>query len=217
MDNSGREDLIGALSEVFSILSEVFLEPEADVKVRLAGVIGRCPERCPGLDGLPGALASMVEHCGKPQHQAVEYVRLFLHGNGNATVHPYESVFTYNRLMAPECLGDLKALHESAGIRPRKGLTLPQDHLGLELEFLSYILAGFAQAEDAEEQERWRETAGVLLRRHLVPFGRQFVRKLGDARPNPYFASAGDALVEGLHACTLLLGIDMEAPAGSDH
>jgi len=212
------DTLLPALSSVFSLLSEVFLEPEADVKVRLGEVIASCPAECPGLEGLPEALHRMMENCESPNGQAMEYVRLFLHGNGNATVHPYESVYTHGHLMAPECLDGWRTLHEAVGIRPRGDLHIPLDHLGLELEFLAYTLSRLAAEADPEELERLRTAAETALRRHLVPFSRRFVARLTEARPSPYFAGAGVALAEGLHACALLLGLDLgslaEFPAG---
>ena len=208
------ESLVPALSSVFSLLSEVFLEPEADVKVRLGEVLACCPARCPGLEGLPGALRSMMEHCEPPNGQAMEFVRLFLHGNGNATVHPYESVYTHGHLMAPECLDDWRALHEDVGIHPRGDIHVPPDHLGLELEFLAYVLSRIASEEEPAESKRIRAAAETALRRHLVPFSRRFVARLSEARPNPYYASAGGALVEGLHACAIVLGLSTDPTPG---
>jgi TorA maturation chaperone TorD len=209
MSRSEQISLLGALSGVFAVLSEVFLEPEADIKIRLAELLNECPANCPGLEGLPGALAGMLKHCDKSQRQAAEYVRLFLHGSVNSTVQPYESVYTHGRLMAPECLEDLRTLHEAAGIRPRTGVALPPDHLGLELEFLAFVLEQVTQS-DVNEASKWQVIAEGFLRRHLVPFGRHFVRRLEEVKPHPYYACAGGALVQGLHACTLLLGIEVE-------
>lgn len=206
---SEQTSLLASLARVFAVLSEVFLEPEADIKIRLAELLNQCPAHCPGLEGLPAALAGMLEHCGPSQHQAVEFVRLFLHGSGNPTVHPYESVYTHGRLMAPECLEDLRALHEAADIRPKTGVSLPPDHLGLELEFLAYVLARATESE-ASEAHRWQGIAETLLRRHLVPFGRHLVRRLEEAKPHLYYACAGEALVQGLHACALVLGLNGE-------
>lgn len=210
--------LMGALPEVFSLLSEVFMEPEADVKVRLQALLSRCPERCPGLEGLPEALEGMVRHCQAPHDQALEYVRLFLHGNGTPTVHPYESVFTHNRLMAPECLEDLRELHGAAGLRPRHDIPVPPDHLALELEFLAYILRsrGESRRVGVGQAVPWEALAEGMLRRHLVPFARQFKRRLDEAKPAAYYACAADALVQSLHAGALMLGLDVApGPAGA--
>jgi len=214
MARSGQISLLGSLSDVFAVLSEVFIEPEADIKLRLAEILNRCPSDCSGLDGLPAALAGMLKHCDRSQPQAVEFVRLFLHGSGCPAVHPYESIYTHGRLMAPECMEDLRALHEAAGIRPRTGVSLPPDHLGLELEFLAFILERVTVSDGAEARQ-WKTITETLLRRHLVPFGRHFVGRLEEAHPNPYYANAGEALVHGLQACTLVLGIEAEPSSGS--
>lgn len=210
------DPLLLPLSEVFGLLSEVFLEPEADVKARLAAVLGRCPERCPGLDGLPGALRSMMEHCGPSHDQALEFVRLFLHGNGNRTVHPYESVYTHGQLMAPECLESWKALHGEVGIHPRADLRVPPDHLGLELEFLSYALTRFHAEPEPRTRASLGAAAATALRQHLIPFSRMFVGRLTEAQPSPYYANAGRSLVEALHASTLLLRLGPASQGEND-
>lgn len=200
-------------ADLFALLAEVFLEPEADVKVRLAALLGRCPDKCPGLESLPAAIRNMLEACEKPRELAVEYVRLFLHGDRLPTIHPYESVHTYGRLMAPECLNDLKQLYDQADIRPKAGMALPPDHLGLELEFLSYVLRNLDEApEGSAEGETWRTLAGHLLRRHVIPFARVFTRRIENADPHPYFRFASQVLVEALTASVLTLGLESPLP-----
>ena len=127
------------------------------------------------------------------------------------TVHPYESVYTHGRLMAPNA-GGLAGSPRVRGHPAPHGVSLPPDHLGLELEFLAYVLERVA-GQDATEAQGWQVIAETLLRRHLVPFGRHFVKRLEEAKPHLYYASAGEALVHGLHACTLLLGIEVEPDA----
>ena len=205
-DNSDRHSLITSLAGIFSILSEVFLDPEADVKVRLRGLLARCPEHCPGLAGLPGALRDMVDHCEALQDQAAHYVHLFLHGNGSPTVQLYESVHTHGMLMAPEVLDDLNALRESVNMPPKARIALPPDHLGYELEILAHLLTEMERGQNRKERDRKAKAAQVLLSRHLIGFARHFVRSLEEAGPHPYYRKAGEALVEGLQACTLVLG-----------
>jgi TorA maturation chaperone TorD len=200
-------------ADLFALLAEVFLEPEADVKVRLAALLGQCPDKCPGLEALPAAIGKMLEACEKPRDLAVEYVRLFLHGDRFPTIHPYESVYTCGRLMAPECLNGLKELYDRADVKPKAGMALPPDHLGLELEFLSFLLRNLDQSpEGSAEAQDWRGLAERLLGRHLIPFARIFTRKLENSDPHPYFRYAGQVLVEALTASCLTLGIESPLP-----
>jgi TorA maturation chaperone TorD len=201
-----RDYLLIALAEIFALLAEVFLDPEADVKVRFLGILRKCPERCPGLAGLPGALRDLVGHCEAPQDQARSYVRLFLGGSGSSIVQLYESVYTYGTVMVPEVLNDLNALSESEDLGPRSRGSLPPDHLGCELEMLARLLTAVTLAGDPVATERRTAAVRALLSRHLIGFARHFTRRLDAARPHPYYRKAADALVEGVQACALVLG-----------
>ncbi len=204
-DDADRRQVIGALAELFDLLGEIFLEPGSDAGGRIAGLARRCPADCAGLRGLPAALADMDGAREAREPLSVAYAGLFLHGDGRATVHLYESVHTQARLMAPECLDDLKALHDAADVRPRGGPGVSPDHLGMELEFLSFLLANLGEAGTPDEQRRWTTLARTLLQRHLAPFGRLVAGRLEGAEAHPYYRAAARALVEGLHACAILL------------
>lgn len=195
------------LSQVLSLLAEVFLEPEADIKVRLLELLARWEEDGLTPPGIQAPLRAMVAHCPGPRDQAVEFVRLFLHGTAAATVHPYESVQMRGSLMAPECVDDLRDLYGAAGVQPRQSMHLPPDHLGMELDFLAYLLNRVASSR-RREREQFRSLAVHLLRDHLLPFATTFGAKLSSADPHPYFAGAGEALGGTLAACAALVGID---------
>ena len=192
------------LSAVLALLAEVFLEPEGDIKVRLQDLLSVGPGEREADDGLIRPLTAMVHECPTAREQAVEFVRLFLHGPNGATVHPYESVQLRGTLMAPECVDDLRALHEAAGVRPRAGSKVPPDHLGLELDFLAYLL-GHASEGSEVEREKFRGLAGRLLRDHLRPFTEGFTGQLAKAQPHPYFAAAGEALTGLIETCAACL------------
>jgi TorA maturation chaperone TorD len=154
--------VLESLAGVIELLSEVFLDPEADVKLRARALADDASLPA----GLREALRELAEASGNPREQSVEYVRLFLHGTTGATVHPYESVQLKGRLMDPDVLGDLKALFARADIRPRADLAMPPDHIGLELELLGYLLR-CARTGGAEETEA---LARDFMAAHVAPF-----------------------------------------------
>ena len=194
------------LAEVSALLSDVFLDPEADVKVRLKTILATLA----GDEARPlkGHLQEMFTACAQSSVQAAEYVRLFLHGDRGPTVHPYESVHTRGRLMDPECLEDLRSILREADVRLRPDLSIPPDHLGLELEILAYLLAG---SKGRPPSGAGSEPRADLLRRllgsHLLPFAQGFVPKLQAAAPHPYFGAAGEALGDLLALCSRLAGL----------
>ncbi len=202
----------GTLAEVSVLLSDVFLDPETDVKLRLKAILATLS----GDEAQPlkGHLQEMFTSCAEPSLQAVEYVRLFLHGDRGPTVHPYESVHTCGRLMAPECLEDLRSIMREADIRLRPDLSIPPDHLGLELEILAYVLAGLNdQSPSGAGAGPWADLLRRLLGSHLLPFAQGFVPKLEAASPDPYFAAAGAALRDLLALCSRIGGVPGRAEA----
>ena len=190
-------------AELFALLSEAYLEPEADVGRRAAS-LAEDADSASGHHGaaLRSALAGMAECRESPVERGTEFVRLFLHGAGNATAHPYESVHRFGRLMAPECLSALSELYEEAQIHPRADLSVPPDHLGLELECLAYALANLGGAPaGSPEQRRWADLAFRMVSEHLEPFAANFSQKVEAAAPSPFYHWAGEALGLGLGAC----------------
>jgi TorA maturation chaperone TorD len=199
-------------SALFALLSDAFLEPEADVGRRAEALAADAAAGGGSSAGVCSALADWTQCHQSPAEQGTEYVRLFLHGSGNLPAHPYESVQIYGRLMAPECLAALGALYEEAQVRPRTGLAVPPDHLGLELEFLAHVLSNLAEAErGSAEARRWGELARRTVVEHLGPFSGRFVEKLEAASPAPFFHHAGTVLRLGLDACRRELAVHSRA------
>ncbi len=188
-------------AELFEILSEVYLDPEADVRLRMAALAGRFPADEPDLAALRPDLEGLAALGDDPRRLAVEYVRLFMHGTTNQTVHPYESVQSRGRLMDQECLQDLRQLFDRADVRPRDDVAMPPDHLGLELEFMAFALGNLARsAGDEHSREHWRTIAEGMLNGHLMPFVRNFAVRLEEAEPEPYYRLACRLMVSGLGA-----------------
>lgn len=205
---------ITEFAELFEILSEVFLDPEADVKLRLSALAGGLSDEGAHAERLRSPIHEIARLGDDKRRLAVEYVRLFMHGTTNQTVHPYESVQSHGRLMDHECLQNLKNLFNRADVRPREDVAMPPDHLGLELEFLAFVLSNLAKAHgDSESSDHWRAIAADAVERHLLPFGRKVLERVNEADPDPYYRISCQLLVDGLEELEARLAEDaVEVP-----
>ena len=182
---------LALLADLAQILAEAFLEPDAELKEALEGLLASGPD-----SSIAGPLRRMAETTLAPQEQAVEYARLFLHAKDTDTVHLFESVQARGHQMAPEVLGPLLAIYDEAEISVQEDLAIPPDHLGLELACLSYLLGQDIEGDLAERQ-RSVELAQRLLREHLRPFTQVVAEQLPKVAAQPYYQAAAD-LAEAL-------------------
>jgi putative dimethyl sulfoxide reductase chaperone len=98
---------------------------------------------------------------------AVDYARVFLSAGvyNGLTAEPYESVFTSeDQLMMQDARDDVVKVYRSQGIDVDPELHMPEDHLGLELDFISTTSARCAQLirQADEEQGDYTQAAEVV-------------------------------------------------------
>ena len=177
---------LALLADLAQILAEALLEPDADLKEGLEALLNAGPG-----PSLAEPLARMVAHPLAPEDQAVEYARLFLQAQDTDTVHLFESVQARGHHMAPEVLGPLKAIFDEADVSLQEDLSIPPDHLGLELACLSYLLGQVIEG-DLEERSACVNLAQRLLRNHLRPFVQAVADQLPQVSAHPYYLGAAD-------------------------
>lgn len=177
---------LALLADLAQILAEAFLEPDADLKDGLRELLAAGPAPC-----LAGPLSGMARETLAPEDQPVEYARLFLHAQATDTVHLFESVQARGHLMAPEVLEPLKAIYDAADISLQEDLSIPPDHLGLELACLSYLLGQVIEG-DLSERDALRGLALRLIRNHLRPFVQAVSEQLPQVSAHPYYKAAAD-------------------------
>jgi len=182
---------LALLADLAQILAEAFLEPDAELKEALEGLLASDPD-----PSLAGPLRRMAETTLASQEQAVEYARLFLHAKDTDTVHLFESVQARGHQMAPEVLGPLLAIYDEAEISVQEDLAVPPDHLGLELACLSYLL-GQAIEGDLAKRQHSAELAQRLIGEHLRPFTQEVAGQLPKVAAPPYYQAAAE-LAEAL-------------------
>ena len=165
-------------SRIYWLLSQFFLErPEVENLKTLHTHLGTRPDgsdddTVPLLDELESIIQSVPDIEQYVQDLGVEYTRLF-HGlrNDSALSPPYESVHRESRLIGEVTEGVVaayaqsgyEAIYESAG---------PQDHIGVELRFLSLLCFDESQfwstGEEELAQASWDQQSGFLKRHALA-------------------------------------------------
>ena len=88
---------------------------------------------------------------------ACDYARIFLSAgvNDGITAEPYESVFTSEEhLLMQDARDDALRIYRANGVDVDASLRMPEDHLGLELEFMSVMATRTAQVLRASELDR---------------------------------------------------------------
>ena len=143
--------LIGARLDSFAaaygFLSRLFLAPaDADLCARLAepGLLDEWPleadaATAEGLRMLGSAGGAGGVEPTDPTALARDYQALFV-GPGHLLATPYESVYrTVDRLLFDEPTLQVRATYRAFGLEAPRLNREPDDHLGLELNFLSHL------------------------------------------------------------------------------
>ena len=141
-----------------------------------------------------------AEGDGLADRLCVEYTRLFRGiRQGYGPAPPYESVHRESRLVG-EATVDVTRAYAEAGfgaIDPGAG---PQDHLGVELKFLSLLCheekGAWERGDRQAGRDWWRRQAG-FLDRHLLAWAPAYCGALAQDSREPFYK--GVALATGSH------------------
>ncbi len=102
---------------------------------------------------------------------AADYSALFL-GMSAAPVPPYESVYTSEvQLLMQEARDDAVRAYRGHGFAPAAEFNLPEDHAGVELQFMALLCRAQLTAlreGDEERAERLAADQAEFLRNHLL-------------------------------------------------
>lgn len=188
-----KDSRITALARLFAVLAQLFLEPEVEMQQEFRTLAGDLPA------SLNADLRAMIPSHENGRSLGAEYVRLFLRGTESRTVHLYESVYRSGKIMDQDVLAGLRRLYEEAEIRPRPDLSLPPDHLSMELNCLAHCLARLH--DDSGATGPWDRLTHELLGQHLRPFAQALCARLKEAAPHTYYHHAALALSGALQYC----------------
>ncbi|MCI8366983.1 MAG: molecular chaperone TorD family protein [Eggerthellaceae bacterium] len=128
---------------------------------------------------------------------AVEYARIFLSAGvyDGLTAEPYESVFTSeDHLLMQDARDEVVAIYRAWDVDIDSGLHMPEDHLGLEFEFVALLAQRTAEALRAQgESEDFTAVAGLLeaqrdfLADHILNWIDQLIAKVEEFAQLPLY------------------------------
>lgn len=164
----------------------------------------------PDGDPLASFFSELTETSNEQVHidLAADYNRLFL-GMGPYPVAPFESVFTSpNGLLMQDARDDVVAVFHSEGFAVDPQFNLPEDHLSLELEFMS-LMAGRTQEAlrtgNKTETTRLIVTQRVFLEDHLCRWIPDFCEKLATHARTEFFRGIASMTCNQIQTDQILL------------
>jgi TorA maturation chaperone TorD len=151
--------------------------------------------------GFPAAVAGWVQTFDTMTLAKLraEHARLFGH-TARGVVCPYETEFGQEgEFQQPRQLGKISGFYSAFGLSVRSQERERPDHVGCELEFMSFLSRKETYALEHADQEMLDETRKafrLFLRDHLGRFGRAFGCLLAKADAQGFFGRAGCILYE---------------------
>lgn len=145
-----------------------------------------------GLAGLDEAGLEAVRRELAADHSAC------LLGMSAKPVSPYESVYTTpEQLMRRKARDEAVAAYAAAGFAPATQLRVPEDHIAIELQFCSALLAraaDFLAAREPEAAQRDLDAHAAYLRDHLAVWVPRFCDLLEDRAHTDFYRGAAQML-----------------------
>ncbi len=196
--------------QILNLLRQVFLrEPELEF-LREFGNLEIHSE-----GGIPSGLELMVDSAKKNairleewrEDLAVEFARLFI-GPAPPLAMPFASYYLSesHTLMTEETLGVRKKYLE-AGLAVKDLHRIPDDHVGIELDFLYFLTANILELSESgkeEEAEKLLKIRGAFLKDHFALWVPRFASKITESTQQEFYLGAASLLIEVadyFHAC----------------
>ena len=159
------------------------------------------PEAAEGLRLLSISLESFRNgRVGKEvENLQLDYFRLFI-GAGTPAAPPWESYYrTEERLLCSHYTLDVRSWYERFGLVSDCRDKEPEDHIGLELEFMAHLCDGWKRCclrGDEKGAAAYLEAQRGFLEAHLLEWASSFCRDVVRFAETPFFAGLA-GLTEG--------------------
>ncbi|MBI3592224.1 MAG: molecular chaperone TorD family protein [Nitrospirae bacterium] len=128
---------------------------------------------------------------------SIEFARLFI-GPKNPPALPYASFYlSESKAMMSDVTIDVRKIYLNAGMAVKELYSFPDDHIGIELEFLQYltekIIDSFEQGH-RDEASRLYEIREDFLKDHMALWAPLFADKVIEEAPDDFYKGAAFVL-----------------------
>ena len=184
------------LSEAYAFIGNSLLKP-----MTMTSTVGLDPafwEAFPSFDD--EAVAEAVAACARyaegavqraeagedePQRAAVEYTKLFV-GPPSPAAAPWETMYRGKNVTVGfgQATFEMRELLREAGLEVRNANNQYEDHMGIELLYLSELCRREATGEGATESA----DIAAFIEQHPLAWIEPFLDRVSEAAPNGYFA-----------------------------
>lgn len=149
-----------------------------------AEFLAQAAKLAPAIQGELGEYFTTLNGCDIERARAdaaSDFAALLLNMSPNPVI-AYESVYTSEEgLLMQDARDDVRAQYRACGFTLDEGLSLPEDHLSFELEFMALLCEREASCEDAldaQELDKTRAAEQRFLGEHLLVWTPDFCRNL---------------------------------------
>ncbi len=197
---NGKPEELRVWAGLWGLLSEVYTYPLNREKLTLlSGLVSEDESLARALAALRNALIDVTDWDRLAEDLNVEHTRLF-EGPGYVPAPPYASFYLNGGLlMGPEAVA-VRSTYLECNVAPVEIGRVPDDHIALELAFMSHLCeearAALISGDDTRSQSLL-DAQRRFLRDHLLTWLPRFCAAVASAEPHRFFAELAKA-TEGL-------------------
>ena len=197
MSYEGMQDVLAARFYLYSTMQALLgSEPTDELFGRVDATFLQDALELTGCDDAESMASAVADAMGKAEDQAGLYARLFL-GPTKLACPPWESVYrSKSRALFQRSTLDVRNAYRAQGLLPQMYPRVADDHIALELGFLSALAQRAleaVQAGDAPAARKALEASRRFLDEHLNVWLGDYARDLQKEAPGSLYAAVAEA------------------------
>ena len=156
---------------------------------------------------LASSFLNKVNENGELDYESIldDHLKLF-GGMGVAKAPPYESVYlSHDHLMNQEQTLQVKRIYQTYAWNPSLNGKIPEDHLGIELQFLNMLLEKFIEIDDGVCKREVHTDMIKFIDNHIIKWLPEWNTNLQQNAVSPFYKGIGYLILASIQDVRSLL------------